>query len=114
MFCHNSHLKTSSISHIWLLANGAHRVSRHDVVEYNIPKIVTDILNEKGITPNLNGQLLLFTINLYKWKMNYLLRDCSEVKSKIQLVSSGTFFPRTRSLFRPSSKIDLAFGLIKI
>jgi hypothetical protein len=92
MSCHNSHLKTTSISIIRHIANTEHKVSRHDVVEHNIPKFVIDILNEKQITPKFSGQLLLGTVKLYKWKLDYLLRDCSEVISKIQLVSSGLFF----------------------
>ncbi len=114
MSFHNSHLKTTSISNIRHLANTEHKVSRHDVIKYNIPKIVTDILNEKQITPKFSGQLLLGTIKLYKWKMNYLLRDCSEMIFKVQLVSSRTFFSGSRSLFRPFGKIDFAFRSIKI
>jgi len=100
MSCHNSRLKTTSISNIRHLANMEHRVSRHDVVEHNILKIVIDILNEKQITPKFSGQLLLGTVKLYKWKMDYLLRDCSEVIFKIQLVSSGIFVPRFPLTFR--------------
>ena len=89
---------TASISHIRLLANAEHRVSKHDVVKHNIPKIVTDILNEERIAPKFSGQLLLGTVKLYKRKMDDLLRDCSEVISKIQLVSFWTLVPGSRSL----------------
>lgn len=91
MPCNNSRLKTT-ISHIRFLTNVGYRVSRHDVVEHNIPKIVTDILNLQ-ITPKLSGQLLLGTVKLYKQKMDDLLRDCSEVISKIQLVSFWNLVP---------------------
>ncbi|RYP70024.1 hypothetical protein DL771_005715 [Monosporascus sp. 5C6A] len=90
--------KTGPLARVWLSANLERKLSKHHILQSNLPDSVDAIItpNQAPMALRLSGQLLLGVVRIYSRKARYLLDDCNEALLKIKMA------------FRTTGNIDLA------
>ena len=81
--------KTGPLARVWLSANLERKLSKHHILQSNLPDSVDAIItpNQAPMALRLSGQLLLGVVRIYSRKARYLLDDCNEALLKIKMVS---------------------------